>query len=89
MKHAQLCAIAHTAADSLACGMGFMIGVSQTDVYGEAAEPPGGAITVDFLHGAVVEGDSSLGLRRALALYRDELPAFWAKHGGSIDASGN
>lgn len=84
MKHAQLRSIAHNIADSFACGMGFMIGVFQTDVFGEAAGSAGGAITVDFLGGAVVEGDASLGLSRAVALYRDALAGLCAKHGGSI-----
>ncbi|HET9638174.1 MAG TPA: hypothetical protein VFP12_03115 [Allosphingosinicella sp.] len=85
MKHAQLRSIAHNIADSFACGMGFMIGVYATDVYGEAAGSAGGAIAVDFLEGAVVEGDASCGLREAVALYRDALPGLCAKHGGSID----
>jgi hypothetical protein len=85
MKHAQLRSIAHNIADSFACGMGFMIGVYQIDVFGEAAGSAGGAITVDFLEGTVVEGDPSPGLRRAVELYRDALPGLCAKHGGSMD----
>src|SRR5215212_9535441 len=85
MKHAQLRSIAHNIADSLACGIGLMIGVYDTDVFGEAAGSAGGAITVDFLEGAVVEGEASPGLSRAVALYRDALPGLCARHGGSID----
>lgn len=85
MKHAQLRSIAHNIADSLACGMGFMIGVFEMDVFGEAAGSAGGAITIDLLEGAVVEGDPSCSLSRAVALYREALPDFCAKHGGSID----
>ncbi len=85
MKHAQLRSMAHNIADSLACGMGLMIGVYETDVFGEAAGSAGGAITVDLLAGTVVEGDPSSSLRRAVALYRDSLPALCTRHGGSID----
>jgi hypothetical protein len=85
MKHSKLRSIGHNLADSLACGMGFMIGIFQTDVFGEAGDSAGGAITVDFLEGAVVEGDASSSLRRAVALYRGALPDFCARHGGSID----
>ena len=84
MKHSTLRSMAHNVADSFACGMGFMIGVYQIDVFGEAACSEGGAIGVDFLKGAVVEGDSSPSLRQAVALYRDSLPDFCSRHGGSI-----
>lgn len=85
MKHSQLRSVAHNVADSLACGMGFMIGVFQVDVFGEAARSAGGSIAVDFLEGAVIEGDASPSLRHAVALYREALPDFCAKHGGSVD----
>lgn len=85
MKHAQLRSVAHNIADSFACGMGFMIGVYEIDVFGEAAGSAGGAIAVDFLAGTIVEGDASGELRRAAALYRDALPGLCAKHGGSTD----
>jgi hypothetical protein len=85
MKHAQLRSIAHNIADSFACGMGFMIGVYEMDVFGEAAGSAGRAITVDLLTGTVVEGDPSPDLRRAVELYRDALTGLCAKHGGSID----
>lgn len=85
MKHAQLRSIAHNIANSLACGMGFMIGVYEMDVFGEAAGSAGGAITVDFLAGTVVEGDPSWSLRGAVAMYRDALSGLCTRHGGSID----
>jgi hypothetical protein len=85
MKHAQLRSVAHNIADSLACGMGFMIGVHQTDVFGEAAASAGGALTVDFLAGTVVEGDASADLRQAVARYRDALADLCARHGGSLE----
>lgn len=85
MKHSQLRSLGHNIADSLACGMGFVIGVFQTDIFGEAAGSPCGSITVDFLNGAVVEGDASPGLRDAVTLYGNALPDFCAKHGGSVE----
>jgi hypothetical protein len=75
----------HNVADSFAAGMGFMIGVFQIDVFGEAQCSEGGAIVIDFLEGSVVEGDSSPSLRRAVALYRDALPEFCSGSGGSIE----
>jgi hypothetical protein len=85
MKHAQLRSVAHNIADSLACGVGLMIGVYEMDVFGEAARSAGGAIVVDVLAGSVVEGDASPDLRDAVALYRDALAGLCARHGGSID----
>ncbi|HEX8223249.1 MAG TPA: hypothetical protein VF605_05485 [Allosphingosinicella sp.] len=85
MKHAQLRSVAHNVADSFGCGMGFMIGVYEMDVFGEAAGCAGGAITVDFLAGAVVEGEASSSLRGAAARYRAALAGLCAKHGGSTD----
>jgi hypothetical protein len=65
--------------------MGFMIGVFQVDVFGEADCSAGGSVTVDFVEGNVVEGDPSPTLRRAVELYGEALPGLCAKHGGSID----
>jgi hypothetical protein len=77
--------VAHNIADSLASGIGLMIGLYEMDVFGEAERSPGGAIVVDFLDGSVVEGEASPGLRRAVGLYRGALPALCSKHGGSIE----
>jgi hypothetical protein len=49
MKHAELRSIVHNVADSLASGIGLMIGVYNSDTFGEAARSPSGLITVDFL----------------------------------------
>jgi hypothetical protein len=76
--------MAHNVADSFACGMGFMIGVFEIDVFGEAGCSESGAMMVDLLEGIVVEGDPSPSLRRAVELYRDALPEFCSGHGGSI-----
>jgi len=88
MKHGELLSIAHNVADSLASGIGMMIGVYDMDVFAEAAGSPGGVIAVDFLRGAVLEGEASGSLRRAIRLYRRALPALFARHGGSLDGVG-
>ncbi len=52
MKHAVLTSVAHNIADSLASGIGLMIGVYEMDIFGEAAHSSEGFIEVDFLTGA-------------------------------------
>ena len=69
MKHAELRAMVHNIADSLASGIGLMIGHYEMDVFGEAARSQEGAITVDFLLGEVVEGQPSVSLTHSVALY--------------------
>lgn len=69
MKHAELRAIVHNIADSLASGVGLIIGVYEMDVFGEAAQSQEGAITADFLMGDVVEGQPSVSLAHAVASY--------------------
>jgi hypothetical protein len=86
MKHGELLSIAHNVADSLASGIGLMIGVYDMDVFAEAAGSPGGVLTVDILQGSVLEGEASKSLRRAIRLYRDALAPLFAKHRGSLDA---
>jgi hypothetical protein len=85
MKHDELRAVAHNIADSLASGIGLMIGVYDMDVFGEAARSAEGALTVDFLRGMVVEGQPSQSLRGAVASYGEALAGHCEKHGGSID----
>jgi hypothetical protein len=74
MKHAILKSIAHNIADSLASGIGLMIGVYQMDVFGEAAESPEGFIEVDFLKGVTSGAAPSLSLARAVHRYAEVLP---------------
>jgi hypothetical protein len=85
VKHAELAAIAHNIADSMASGLCFVIGYYSVDVFAEAArnEPP--SLTIDFLHGRVVDGVVSKSLQRAVELFRDALPEFCGKHGASVD----
>lgn len=85
MKHAELRAIVHNVADSLGSGIGLMIGHYEMDVYGEAQRSPGGAITVDFLLGTVIEGEPSASLAGSVALYRDAFAGLCSKAGGSVD----
>lgn len=84
MKHAELRACVHNVAASLASGVGLMIGYYAMDVFGEASRSPGGAITVDFLNGHVVEGEASRSLQRAVALYRGAFSKICTAAGGSI-----
>lgn len=84
MKLGILKAIAHNLADSVACGLGLMIGLYEMDVFGEAAATPEGSIEVDFLTGATSGGKPSARLARALELYSQEaLPRLCERHGAS------
>lgn len=84
MKHKILTSIAHNVADSLASGIGFMIGVYEMDIFEEAARSPEGFIEINLLTGATRGGRPSPSLARALSLYADVLPAFCQKHGVSV-----
>ncbi|WP_066656257.1 MULTISPECIES: hypothetical protein [unclassified Sphingomonas] len=84
MKHSELRAIVHNAADSLGSGIGLMIGHYEMDVYGDAQRSRGGAITVDFLLGEIVEGEPSASLVESVALYREAFVALCAKSGCSV-----
>lgn len=81
MKFGELTSIVHNAADSLASGMGFMIGVYGIDIFGEAGRSPGGSITVDFLSGRVASGEASASLIKAVELYRTAFDELCVKHG--------
>ena len=68
MKHRQLQAIAHNLADSIASGCSLLIGGAYAlDVFGDAARSEGGAITIDFLTGKILEGDPSLDLSNTVS----------------------
>jgi hypothetical protein len=86
MKHDDLRSIAHNIADSLASGMGFLIGLYEMNVFREAADSPKGRLTVDFLHGIAIDGNASPSLSKALLHYRDALPALCERHGISASA---
>jgi len=81
MKLGVLKSLGHNLADSLASGIGLMIGVYSMDVFAEAQTEEGGFIVIDFLAGETRSEKASEGLRRAVRRYRDELPSLCAKHG--------
>ena len=80
MKFGELTSIVHNAADSLASGMGFMIGVYGIEIFGEASRSAEGIITVDFLTGRVTSGEASPSLSKAVELYRTAFDELCAKH---------
>ena len=80
MKFGKLRAVGHNIADSLASGIGLMIGVYQMNVFAEAEGEDEGFVTVDFLAGSTAARTVSDGFRTAVSLYRDALPALCAKH---------
>ncbi|MGD0721989.1 MAG: hypothetical protein ABR970_13205 [Roseiarcus sp.] len=86
MKFGDLRSLAHNLADSFASGVGLLVGVHAMDVFGEAARSPGGFIEVDFLAGRASGGPPSASLERAIALYRDALPGFCARHRAEVPA---
>ena len=85
MKLGHLKSIGHNIADSLASGIGLMIGVYDTDVFAEAAAESEGFIVVDFIAGTTTGTNVSEHLRGAVRRYRHELPELCAKH--SVDPS--
>jgi hypothetical protein len=86
MKFDQLRSIGHNVADSLASGIGLLIGVYEMDVFGEAGRSPEGFIEVDFLTGTSSGADPSPYLARALILYSEALNSLCEKHGTSASA---
>jgi hypothetical protein len=81
MKFNQLRSIGHNIADSLASGIGLMIGVYGMNVFAEARRSRDGCITVDFLAGECVGTRPSPSLARAIVLYRHALTDLCRKHG--------
>jgi hypothetical protein len=84
MKFGTLISIGHNIADSLASGIGMMIGVHEMDVFGEAAATPEGFIEVDFLTGQSTGGKVSRELAGALELYAAALPDLCRRHGAEV-----
>ena len=84
MKFGTLKSIGHNIADSLASGIGLMIGVYEMDVFGEAAATPEGFIDVDFFKGEASGGHASAELQRALKLYADALPDLCKRQGVEV-----
>ncbi len=84
MKIGQLKSLGHNIADSLASGIGLMIGVYDTDVFAEAASNDSGSLSVNFIDGQVGGGAVSDSLRGAALRYSEALPDLCAKHGLNI-----
>ena len=83
MKFDELRSIAHNVADSLASGVGLLIGVYEMDIFGEAHRSAEGFITVDFLTGRSSGAKPSPSLARAIRFYRVGLADLCKKHGTS------
>ena len=82
MKLGVLMGIGHNLADSMTCGMGFMIGLYAMDIYGEAAASAEGFIELDLLNGRTTGAAPSDGLAEACRLYSSEaLPQLCRKKG--------
>jgi hypothetical protein len=84
MKFGELKSVGHNIADSLASGIGLMIGICEMDVFGEAAASKEGFIEVDFLTGAISGAKPSRLLARAARLYAEALPRLCERHGVSV-----
>src|SRR5215471_817318 len=85
MKFDELRSIAHNISDSLASGVGLLIGVYATEIFGEARRSAEGFIAVDFLTGTSTGARTSKKLSDAIAKYHDALVDLCAKHNTSID----
>ncbi|MFG6486279.1 hypothetical protein ACG04R_06320 [Roseateles sp. BYS78W] len=81
MKFGNLRSLAHNLADSLASGIGLLIGVYDMNVFGEAAAEEPGYIEVDFLAATAAGSPASPSLLQAIERYRQALPTLAAKHG--------
>jgi hypothetical protein len=80
MKFDELRSIGHNIADSLASGIGLLIGIYEMDIFDEARRSPERCIVVDFLSGKVTSGRASPPLARAIALYGEALADLCKKH---------
>ncbi|QUD90573.1 hypothetical protein [Phenylobacterium montanum] len=86
MKFDVLRSIGHNIADSLASGLGFPIGVYQTDIFGEADGSHEGYIEVDFLTGTSTGAGPSPSLAEAIVHYRDALSKLCEQHRVDLSA---
>jgi hypothetical protein len=83
MKFDELRSIGHNIADSLASGIGLLIGVYEMNVFDEARRSPEGFVEVDFLTGTSTGAPTSLSLTHAIDLYGRALASLCEKHGTS------
>ena len=84
MKLGNLKSLGHNLADSVASGVGLLVGIYTMNVFAEAESEEPGYIEIDFLAATTSGAPSSNSLRGAVELYRKALPELAAKHG--IDA---
>lgn len=84
MKFGVLTSVGHNIADSLASGIGLMIGYDVTDIFKEASSNPEGFITVDFLTGTATGGVPSPDLAWTIREYAKALPGLCERHGVEI-----
>ena len=68
--------------NSLASGIGLLIGIGGMNIFGEADRSRKGFITVDFLTG-MTSGGRPHPIARGIALYRDARDELCKKHGAS------
>ena len=80
-KFVELRAVGHNIADSMASGIGIMIGIYTMDVYAEVASAPEGYIDVDFLTGKTSGGSVTQSFADAVKKYQIELPSLCERHG--------
>jgi hypothetical protein len=86
MRHADLRAVGHNIADSVASGIGLMIGVVYSNIFAEARSQEPGYIDVNFLVGTSSGVPASESLQLAIALYASAaFPDLCAKH--SVDVA--
>jgi hypothetical protein len=76
--------IAHNIGDSMASGIGLMVGYYEMAIFEEAARSEEGYLLVDVLNGQVIEGTASTHLKRAIALYSKALPELCLRHGVEV-----
>lgn len=82
MKFGIFKSLGHNIADSLASGIGLMIGCYEmVDVFAEAASEPEGFVLVDFLAGTASGQTITADFRKVVALYKEALPELCTKHG--------
>ncbi len=85
MKFGELKSVAHNIADSLASGVGLMLGFDLSDIFAEVSGSADGFMVVDFLSGATTGAEPSEDLARTIRQYAKALPALCERHG--FDAS--
>ena len=87
MKLGRLTSVAHNISDSLASGVGIMIGFYELpDVFAEASASEPGFIEVDFLAGSTAGSPASVELHRVVGLYAAALSGHCKKHGVPVES---